>query len=101
MDKDLEFTNIFEYLMSMTWQEREIWQKQFYNQDLYYRGYVCKVQKDCDDLTPYCGGVYLNGEDLDLFVLGESPYQYARDFWRTVDAHLAYKTNENSATNLA
>lgn len=92
MNKNLESKNIFEYLMTMTWQEREEWQKQFHNQDLHYNDYVCKIQKkyDCDAFTPYCGYVYLNGEDLDLFVIGESPYQYARDFWRTVDSYLVY-----------
>ena len=96
MDINLESTNIFEYLMSITWQEREKWQKQFHNQPLYYRGCICKIQKNNrDDITPYYGDIYLNEEDLNLFVIGESPYQYARDFWRTVDSYLAYKTNEN------
>jgi hypothetical protein len=99
MDKNLESTDIFEYLMSMTWQEREKWQTDFHNQDLYYQGYICKIQKkyDCDDLTPYCGYIYKNKEDLGLFVIGESPYQYARDFWRTVDSHLIYKSHENTS----
>lgn len=96
MNTALEFTDIFEYLTGITWQEREKWQKQFHNQHLYYCGYVCKIQEnDCNNITPYCGGVYLNEEDLDLSVIGESPYQYARDFWRTVDSYLAYKTDEN------
>ena len=96
MDIRLESTDIFEYLMSITWQEREKWQKQFHNQHLYYRGYICKIQENNrDDITPYYGDIYLNKKDLDLSVIGESPYQYARDFWRTVDSYLAYKTNEN------
>jgi hypothetical protein len=90
MDKNLEFTDIFEYLMSLTWQEREKWQNNFHNQDLYYRGFICKTDKTYDsNEVPYSGGIYLNEEDLDLFVIGDSPYQYARDFWRTVDSYLA------------
>jgi len=95
MNKNLESTDVFEYLISLTWQEREEWQKNFHNQDLYYKGFTCKIEKIYDGYNaPYSGYIYLNEEDLDLFVIGESPYQYARDFWRTVDSYLA-SNNEN------
>jgi len=99
MSNNLEHKDIREYLSNLVGIDELIrWQRDFCNQDLHYAGFVCKVESqygdDCD--APYSGCIYLNGESMDIFVVGESPYSYAKDFWKTVDRY----TYENSTVKV-
>lgn len=90
----MDNTNIKEYLSNLVGTKELVkWQRDFHNQDLYYEGFVCQIEDQYYDgyNAPYSGCIYLNNESIGVYVIGESPYSYAKDFWREVDTYLANK----------